>query len=191
MEQEITKQDVKVVEKKSRKKQDKQPSMKQASAIVEGVRSPQQSISIQEVSEDSKKALGIIKKKICKSPLAKQVVKVLSVSEVKNNDLNDSRSNKKYYVLLKYWGGDKNVHQKTVKFGAKPKETDKRPVDFIDHQDEKLRLTTLLKFRKNPEHTPLEQQFWRKTILNNLPTIEESYKDTLDTLKKGWGYEYN
>jgi hypothetical protein len=76
--------------------------------------------------------------------------------------------------------GKPRVHTKKVKFGK----LGDSELEFIHHQNE-YKKQVFLK-RVNKEVSPLSPKWWRIYILNNLPSIQNSYNDACQRLQKDY-----
>jgi hypothetical protein len=140
---------------------------------------------------------GVTKKikKVARDPSYKICRKILSVSPIEKLVPGCTFTKKLYMIRLRWLGGDDKIHKKRVTFGERAQKVldldgnvlGVRYPDFIDHQDEKRRISTQIRF--STDRSPLDSEFWRSHILNNKRTIEDSYTQTIEDLKAGWGYD--
>ena len=85
--------------------------------------------------------------------------------------IQEEDSQKKYKVFFQYIDFQNVKHNKTIRFG------EKNYRDYVDDKDLQIRAINCAKLRNITN--PLHKNFWRINILNNLPTIEESYNALL------------
>ena len=169
--------------------------------------SPADEVDKSKVPGVARKSIGKVqKKRYARNPLYKKVLKVVSISQPQRLEYTDDTvtpvdeiiTKKLYKLKIKWLGGDHKIHVKTITFGQRPDVVlgaDGKTViakvypDFIGHGDEAKRCSTQVRFRKNPGYTPLEPNFYKQYLLNNLPTIEESFEDMKNTvLKKAYQF---
>lgn len=146
-----------------------------------------------------------IKKGYRRDPNWNKVLKVISITPPSRLEYTDETitpideiiTNKLYKITIKWLGGDHQIHKKDVTFGQRPKTiyggdgttaVGKKYPDFIGHGDEAQRCRTQCKF-KGTGYSPLEPNFYRMYLLNNKPTLDESFKNMKETiLAKAYQY---
>jgi hypothetical protein len=96
---------------------------------------------------------------------------------VKTNEMIGGRkSRKRFSVRITYLDRTGAKHAKSVRFG------DRNLKDFIDSNgDLKLRLSRNTQL-SHAASDPFHKSFWRLNLLNNKPTLAESYNDLIKEL---------